>query len=73
MLPLRIMIGPECQELMKARGCIISVHFSVNTGGQRGVVLVMVEKADLALVGKEVHVKGKRHLRRSALLEKGIL
>lgn len=42
---------------MRLRGCIISVHFSVTTGGQSLELVVVVEKTDLALVGKEGHLR----------------
>lgn len=38
------------------RGCIISIHFSLTTGGHRREKVVG-EKADLALVGKEGHLR----------------
>ena len=59
---------------MRPTGCIISIHFTVTAGGQRAVE-VMVQKADLALVGIEVHLRagqsgisGKAHS-----VEKGTL
>lgn len=41
---------------MRLRGCIISIHFSVTTGGQ-SLELVVVEKTDMALGGKEGHLR----------------
>lgn len=42
---------------MRLRGCIISIHFSVTTGGQSLELVVVVEKTDMALVGKEGHLR----------------
>lgn len=42
---------------MRLRGCIISIHFSVTPGGQSLELVVVVEKTDMALVGKEGHLR----------------
>lgn len=42
---------------MRPRGCIISIHFGETTGGHSREEVVVVEKADLALVDKEGHLR----------------
>lgn len=39
--------GPEHQRLLRAKGCIISVYFSITTGGQRRTEIVVLGKGRL--------------------------
>lgn len=56
---------------MRLRGCIISIHFSVTTGDQSLELVVVVEKTDLALVGKEGHLReGQSEISENTMLEK---
>ena len=60
--------GPEHHRLLRPKECTTSVYFSLTIGDQRRPEVVGLEKADLAMVGKEGHpracqngISGKAH------------